>query len=88
MGYSVEFVDGWYQVIDRDKSVHSENGDTNGGHRLAATEQFINGSPDIVLCGIVEDILNIMQDGYSIIIGDADQNSEESDLFYRVEMRG
>ena len=27
-------------------------------------------------------------DGYSIIIGDADQNSEESDLFYRVEMRG
>ena len=62
MGYSVEFVDGWYQVIDRDKSVHSENGDTNGGHRLAATEQFINGSPDIVLCGVVEDMLNIMQD--------------------------
>lgn len=62
MGYSVESVNGWYQVIDRDKSVHSVNGDTNGGHRLAATEQFINGSPDIVLCGVVEDILNIMQD--------------------------
>lgn len=62
MGYSVESVDGWYQVIDRDKPVHSENDDTNGGHRLAATEQFINGSPDIVLCGVVEDILNIMQD--------------------------
>lgn len=26
-------------------------------------------------------------DGYSVIIGDADQNSEESDLSYRVEMR-
>lgn len=62
MGYSVESVDGRYQVIDRDKSVHGENGDTNGGHRLAVAEQFINGSPDIVLCGVVEDILNIMQD--------------------------
>lgn len=62
MGYSVESVDGWYQVIDRDKSVHSGNGDTNGGHRLAATEQFINGSPEPVLCGVVEDMLNIMQD--------------------------
>ena len=62
MDYSVESVDGWYQVIDRDKSVHSENGDTNGGHRLAATEQFINGSPEPVLCGVVEGILNIMQD--------------------------
>lgn len=62
MGYSVESVDGWYQVIDRDKSVHGENGDTNGGHRLAATEQFINGNPDRILCEVVEDILNIMQD--------------------------
>lgn len=62
MGYSVESVDGWYQVIDRDKSVHSENGDPNGGNRMAAAEQFINGSPNIVLCGVVEDILNIMQD--------------------------
>lgn len=62
MGYSVESVDGWYQVIDRNKSDHSENGDTNGGHRLTATEQFINGSPDAVLCGVVEDMLNIMQD--------------------------
>ena len=62
MGYSVESVDGWYQVIDRDKSVHGENGGTNGGHRLVATEQFINGNPDRILCGVVEDILNIMQD--------------------------
>lgn len=62
MGYSVESVDGWYQVIDRDKSVHSENGDTNGGHRLTVAEQFINGNPDRILCEVVEDILNIMQD--------------------------
>lgn len=27
-------------------------------------------------------------DGYSVIIGDVDRNSEESDLSYRVEMRG
>lgn len=62
MGYSVESVDGWYQVIDRDKSIHGENGGANGGHRLAATEQFINGNPDRILCGVVEGILNIMQD--------------------------
>ena len=62
MGYSVESVDGRYQVIDRDKSIHGENGDINGGNRLASAEQFINGSPDVILCGVVEDILNIMQD--------------------------